>query len=104
MFVELIVLLYTIHIIHGKINISVPAPPLFKRTVWDYAKANKTDILKSLNNIDWESKFKDLSTNDMVQHFTSTIMDIVSTFIPNKVVKFDDRDPHGYNTCYKNSY
>ena len=46
-----------------------------------------------LKNIDWESKFKDLSTNDMVQHFTSTIMDIMSTFIPNKIVKFDDRDP-----------
>ena len=29
----------------------------------------------------------------MVQHFTSTIMEIISTFIPNKIVKFDDRDP-----------
>ena len=28
-------------IIHGKINISVPAPPPFKSTVWDYAKADK---------------------------------------------------------------
>ena len=82
-------------IIHGKINISVPAPPPFKRTVWDYAKANKTDILKSLKNIDWESKFKDLSTNDMVQYFISTIMDIMSTFIPYKIVKFEIEIPHG---------
>ena len=31
-------------IIHGKVNISIPSPPPFKRRIWDYAKANKDEI------------------------------------------------------------
>ena len=39
-------------IIHGKVNISIPSPPPFKRRIWDYAKANKDEIRECLNNID----------------------------------------------------
>ena len=45
-------------IIHGKVNISIPSPPPFKRRIWDYAKANKDEIQECLNNIDWHYKIK----------------------------------------------
>ena len=80
-------------IIHGKINISVPSPPPYKRQIWDYAKADKDEIRQFLTNIDWISKFKDLSVNEMVQQFTSTVMGMMLRFIPNKMIIFNDKDP-----------
>ena len=80
-------------IIHRKINISVPSRPPYKRQIWDYAKADKDEIPQFLTNIDWISKFKNLSTYGMVQQFTSTVMGIMSHFIPNKMIICDDKDP-----------
>ena len=80
-------------IIHGKINISVPSPPPYKRRIWDYEKAGKDERRQFLTNIDWISKFKDFSANEMVQQFTSTVMGIMLCFIPNKMIIFNDKDP-----------
>ena len=80
-------------IIHGKINISVPSPPPYKRQIWDYAKADKDEIRQFLTNIDWISKFKDLSVSEMAQQFTSTVMGMMLRFIPNKMIVFNDKDP-----------
>ena len=80
-------------IIHGKINISVPSPPPYKRQIWDYVKANKDETHQFLTDIDWISKFKDLFTDEMVQQFTSTVMGIMSRFIPNKMITCNDKDP-----------
>ena len=97
-------------IIHGKINISVLSLPPYKKQIWDYAKADKDEIRQFLTNIDWISKFKDLSANEMVQQFTSTkfkdlsanemVQQFTSTaigimlhFIPNKMIIFNNKDP-----------
>ena len=80
-------------IIYGKVNISIPSPPSYKRRMWDYAKANKDEIRKCLSNIDWDSKFENLSVNDMVSEFTTTVLDILSRFIPNKIAICNDKDP-----------
>ena len=80
-------------IIHGKNNISVSSPPHYKRQIWDYAKADKDEICQFLTNIDWISKFKDLSTDEMVQQFTSTVMGMMSRFIPNKMIICNHKDP-----------
>ena len=71
----------------------MPSPPPYKSQIWDYAKADKNEIHQFLTNIDWISKFKDLSTNEMVQQFTSTVMGIMSRFIPNKMIICNDKDP-----------
>ena len=39
-------------IIHGKFNISLPSPPPYKRTVWDYPKADVQMIIESINKVD----------------------------------------------------
>ena len=80
-------------IIHGKVNISVPSPPPHKRQIWNYAKADKDEIRHFLTNIDWISKFKDLSIDEMVQQFISAVMGIMSRFIPNKMIICNDKDP-----------
>ena len=38
-------------IIHGMLNITLPSPPPYKRTIWDYKKANTCAIKGLLNDI-----------------------------------------------------
>ena len=71
----------------------MPSLPSYKRQIWDYAKADKDEIRQFLTNIDWISKFKDLSTDEMIQQFTSTVMGIMSRFIPKKMIICNDKDP-----------
>ena len=82
-----------LQIIHGKVNISIPSPPPFKRRIWDYAKANKDEIEECLNNIDWHYKLNNLSATNMVSEFTSAIMGVMSRFIRNKIITCNDKDP-----------
>ena len=80
-------------IIHGKVNVSVPSPPPYKRQVWDYSKANKEKIWNTLLNIDWSFKFLDLTVDEMTSVFTTSVMDIMLRYIPNKMIKCHDKDP-----------
>ena len=80
-------------IIHGKVNVSVPSPPPYKRQVWDYSKANKEEIWNPLLNIDWSFKFSDLAVDEMTSIFATLVMDIMLRYIPNKMIKCNDRDP-----------
>ena len=56
-------------------------------------QANKDEIQECLNNIDWPYKLNNLSTTSMVSEFISTIMGVMSRFIPNKIITCNDRDP-----------
>ena len=80
-------------IIYGKVNISITSPPTYKRRMWDYTKANKDEIRECLSNIDWHSKFENLSVNDMVSEFTTIVSDILSRLILNKIATCNDKDP-----------
>ena len=72
---------------------SVPSPPPYKRQVWDYSKANKEEIWNTLLNIDWSFKFLDLAVDEMTSVFTTSVMDIMLRYIPNKMIKCQDKDP-----------
>ena len=71
-------------IIRGKINISVPPPPPFKRKIWYYARAKKVQIKSAIENVDWPTIFfSGLDVDDMTELFTSTCGNIFSLYIPN---------------------
>ena len=80
-------------IIHGKLNISVPIPPPYKRKVWYYEKAQKDKIKSAIANVDWPSMFSGLDVDKMTHLFTSECVSISSEFIPNKTITCDNRDP-----------
>ena len=50
-------------------------------------------IRDALTNIGWTALFEGLNPTQMVEAFTNTIYEICSVHIPNRVKKFDDRDP-----------
>ena len=45
---------YHQNIIHGKIDIRVPLPPVYIREVWDYNKVNVENIKKAVSNLNWK--------------------------------------------------
>ena len=79
-------------IIYGKINLSVPAPPPFKRVMWEYNKSDILQIRKSLTLIDWHGVFKDKTPDNMVDLFQTKFLATMNSFIPNKIVTINGRD------------
>ena len=79
-------------IIYGKVNISIPSPHPIKGECGTTLKLIR---MKCLSNIDWDSKSENLSVNDMVSEFTTTVLDILSKFIPNRTTICNDKDPRG---------
>ena len=79
-------------IIYGKLSASVPSAPPYKRTIWDYPKADVQSICDSINAINWSDNFRGLDSKEMVKIFTEKLSEVFSLFIPNKIVKFNDKD------------
>ena len=79
-------------IIFGKINVSVPSPPPYKRTIWDYAKANVPEIRRCVNDTDWQDLLNGLHPGDMAAKFTEILLKILSLHIPNKIIRINDKD------------
>ena len=56
-------------------------------------KAQKDKIKSALENIDWPTIFAGLDVDDITQLFTSKCINILSQYIPDKIIWCDDRDP-----------
>ena len=81
------------NIIHGKIDIRVPLPPVYVREVWDYNKANLENIKKAVSNFNWNRAFENLSVDEKVELLNETLLNIFRNYIPNKKVGCDHRLP-----------
>ena len=81
------------NIIHGKIDIRVPLPPVYVCKVWDYHKANIENIKEAVSNFNWNRAFKNLSVDEKVELLNETLLNIFRNYIPNKKIKCDYRQP-----------
>ena len=52
--------------------------------------------------MNWKILFNNKTVNKQVSVFNETIINIVSIFVPNKRVTFDDSDPPWMNNYIKN--
>ena len=80
-------------VIFGNLNMSLPSPPPYKRTVWHYSKANVQSIRNTINNVNWVKSLNPLTPSEMVDHFTKTLYAIMSRYLPNETIKINDKDP-----------
>ena len=80
---------YQHQVIFGNLNMSLPSPPPYKRTVWHYSKANAQSIRFSINNVDWVNSLNPLTPSEMVEHFTTILYAIMSLYIPNETTGAD---------------
>ena len=78
--------------IFGKINVSVTSPPPYKRTIWDYSKANVPEIRRCVNDTDWQDLLRGLNPGDMAARFTENLLKVLSLHTPNKIIKINDKD------------
>ena len=74
----------------AKTRLRIEYPP---HHVWNYAKATVNGINKAISQFNWQGSFTNLPINEQVNIFNSTLMNIFSNFIPNKIVTFNDQDP-----------
>ena len=84
-----------------KLNLNVKYLPPYERLVWDYNKENVRSVKKSIESVNWELMFSNMSVRKQVSIFDETLINIFSNFTPNKPVTFDDRDPPWLNDFVK---
>ena len=70
--------------------------------MWRFKHANSDHIKRAIDIFDWESALNYIDGSDQVPVFNSTILNIVSNFIPNETITCDDRDPPWMNSFIKN--
>ena len=68
-------------------------PPPYDRRIWHYNRCDIEGIRRSIDILDWERLFSNKNVNQQVVTFNSTLMNILSNFIPNEVITINDKDP-----------
>ena len=89
-------------IIYTKFDLKIIYPPPYERMVWHFKHGNSDHIKREIDIFGWESSLNYIDANDQASVFNSTIVNIVSNFIPIETVTCDDRDPPWMNSFIKN--
>ena len=61
--------------------------------MWDYKNADVSSMGKALDLVNWEKLFRNENIDIQVSIFNETILNILSNFIPNKIIGCNDKDP-----------
>ena len=77
-------------IIFAKFNLEAVYPPPYVREVWHYKDAYTELIRRAINESNWQRAFLNTNINEKVDIFNSTVLNILSNFIPHEVVVCDD--------------
>ena len=79
-------------IIYCKLNLKIAYPPPYQCLVWDFKRAEVNAITTAINQVNWRC-FPCKNVHQQGNIFNKTIIDVFSSFIPNKLVNFEDEDP-----------
>ena len=81
-------------IIYCKLDLKIPMAPSFHRKLWHYKRANEVLIKRSVCDFNWQNHLlSNHDTNWQINFFNSTILNIMSNFIPNEYIKINPKDP-----------
>ena len=78
-------------------NLEVVYPPPYVQKFWHYKDANTELISRAINEFNWQRAFLNTNVNEKVDIFNSTILNILSNFIPHELVVCDDKHPPWFN-------
>ena len=76
-------------IIYGKINFRILLPPPHFRTIWDYNNTDAGSIQRAIENFNWQYAFESKTINEKIQVLSDVLMNILSNFVPQKLLKFN---------------
>ena len=84
-------------IIFAKLNLELVNSSPYAREVWHYKDANTELVRRAVNEFNWQRAFLNTNVNEKVEIFNSTILNILSNFIPHEYVVCDDKDSPWFN-------
>ena len=90
------------HIVYGKLNFSIPSPPPYKRKIWDYKNANIPAIKTVMGLTPWDFIFTNKTPSEMVSIFSENFLKTMESYVPSKVMSFDDSDAPWVTPSLKN--
>ena len=88
-------------IVYAKIKLLVYFPPPYSREVWHYKDANTELIKRAIEKFDWQGTFLNTSVSEKVTIFNNTVLNILSNFILQETILYDDKDPPWFNNKIK---
>ena len=88
-------------IVHSSFNLNIYYPPPYQRLIWDYNKADASNIRKALDSVNWERLFSGYNINEQVAAFNEVLLNIFRNYVPNKYITIDDKDPVWMNDFVK---
>ena len=91
------------HITHSQINFHVPPPPKYKRIIWDYKACNLAALRRDLLGFDWNAVFANSDVNQMVENFTSTLLNFAKMYIPFKIAIISDKNAPWFTNVIRNA-
>ena len=81
-------------LIYCRMNFNIPAPPPFLRKIWKYDRADVRLIKRAIAEFPWRQHLSsNPNPNWQVTFFTEKILNIMSNYIPNEIIKIRPRDP-----------
>ena len=89
-------------IIYSKLNLKIEYPPPYIQKIWDYNRSETDSINSSIEIFDWSYLFSGKNMHEQVELFSKTLLNIFHSFIPNKIILCDDKDPHWMKGKIKN--
>ena len=87
--------------VHTSFNLNIYYTPPYQRLIWDYKKADSTNIRKALDSVNWERLFDKKDLNSQVVTLNETILNVFRNYAPNKYITIDDKDPVWMNAIIK---
>ena len=88
-------------IVHTKFNLNISYPPLYRRLIWDYKKADSEKLRKDLDLVNWERLFNKKDIGAQVAVFNETILNAFLNYVPNKYITIYDKDSVWMNETIK---
>ena len=88
-------------IVFPKLNLKIYYSPPYQREIWHYKQANTELIRRAITDFNWNRAFLDTNVNEKVSIFSSTILNMLSNFIPHETIVCDDKDTPWFNRTIK---
>ena len=85
----------------AKFNLQIYYPPPYPPEIWHYKQANTELIRRAITDFNWDRAFLNTNVNEKVSIFSSTILNILSNFIPHETIVCDDKDPPWFNRAIR---
>ena len=87
-----------------KVQLKKIYPPPYAKAVWNFKHVKLHLIKRATDIFDLESALNNVNATEQAFVFNSTIMNIITLFVPNETVTCDDRDPPWMNRFIKNLF